>query len=88
MHYYVFRVSRSKFGAIILIKLKILSLRLAIKNRVIVGVASFPGSPKARAEKKKRRAWYQPCMHAHVLLRFWVNHILSVHPASPKCHHS
>ena len=53
-----------------------------------VVVASFPGSPKARAEEKKRRAWYQPSTHAQVLPRFWVNRILSVHPPSPKRHHS
>ena len=48
-----------------------------------MGVASFPGSPKACAEKKKKRALYQPCTHAQVLLRFWVNGILSMHPLSP-----
>ena len=47
-------------------------------------LASFPGSPKVRAEEKKRRAWYQPCTHVHVLPRFWVNRTLSVHPPSPK----
>ena len=33
-------------------------------------LASFPGSPKALAEEKKRKAWYQPCTHAQVLPDF------------------
>ena len=42
----------------------------------------YLGSPKARVEeKKKRRAWYQPCTHVQVLPRLWVNCILSVHPS-------
>ena len=47
-------------------------------------VASVPGSPSARGGEEEERAWYQLCMHAQVLPRFWVNHILSVHPPSPK----
>ena len=67
-------------------ELAISSLNAQMKKRT--RVASFPGSPKARAEEKKRRAWYQPSTHAQVLPRFWVNRILSVHPPSPKRHHS
>ena len=40
---------------------------------------------KARTEENMV---YQPCTHAQVLPRFWVNRILSVHPPSPKRHHS
>ena len=39
-------------------------------------------SKSGRMEEEKRRAWYQPCTHAHVLPRFWVNRI-----PSPKRHH-
>ena len=49
-----------------------------VRQRIYL--ASFPGSPKARVEKK-RRAWYQPCTHVQVLPRLWVNCILSVHPS-------
>ena len=44
-------------------------------------LASFPGSPKARAEEEPG---ISSVRMGEFLLRFWVNRILSVHHPSPK----